>query len=314
MTEKKIIAVVGATGAQGGGLAQAILDDADGPFAVRALTRNLDSDAARALASRGAEVVAADLDDPDSVRKAFDGAYGAFAVTAFWEYNSVEREQAHIRAVVAAARETGLEHVVWSTLPDTRHHIPLDDDRVPTLHGRYTVPHFDSKAEGDQLFLDAGVPTTFLSTTMYFESFAEFAHPVRAEDGTLVLSLPMGDRPLPAVAAEDIGRTAYGIFTKGTALVGSTVGVSGEIATGDQYAAKLSDLFGERVAYRPADPDAIRASGVPGADDIANMFRYYADASDYFTRTRAPEDARALNPRLQDFTTWLGRNRDKFRI
>ena len=314
MSDKKIIAVVGATGSQGGGLAHAILDDPDSEFAVRALTRNPSSAAAQALAARGAEVVAADLDDPDSVRKAFDGAYGAFAVTAFWEYNSVEREQAHVRAVVDAAKATGLQHVIWSTLPDTRLHVPLEDDRMPTLHGKYKVPHFDSKGESDQVFLDAGVPTTFLSTTMYFDSFTTFAHPVRAEDGTLVLTLPMSDSPLPSVAAEDIGRTALGILTAGTKLVGETVGVSGEIATGEEYAAKLSEIFGEKIEYRPMSPADVRALGFPGADDTANMFQYYAEFSDYFTRSRLPENVRALNPRLQDFSTWLRGNRDKFRI
>jgi uncharacterized protein YbjT (DUF2867 family) len=315
MSEKKIIAVVGATGAQGGGLANAILDEPDGEFAVRALTRNPSSDAAVALADRGAEVVAADLDDGDSVRKAFDGAYGAFVVTAFWEYNSVEREQAHARAVAAAAQATGLEHVVWSTLPDTRLHIPLHDNRMPTLHGKYKVPHFDSKAEADQFFLDAGVPTTFLSTTMYFDSFLDFFHPVRGEDGVLRITLPMGESKLPGVASEDIGRTALGILQRGKELVGETVAVSGENLTGHEYAAKLGAFLGERIEFRPATLDQVRASGMPGADDVANMFQYYEEFSDSFAGARDPKRIRAtLNPRLKDFDTWLRANHQKFSV
>jgi uncharacterized protein YbjT (DUF2867 family) len=314
MTDKKIIAVVGATGTQGGGLAEAILDDPDGGFALRALTRNPSTDAAAALAARGAEVVATDLDDPDSVRKAFDGAYGAYVVTAFWEYNSVEREQAHARAAAEAASATGLEHVVWSTLPDTRLHVPLEDDRMPTLHGRYKVPHFDSKGEADQFFRDAGVPTTMLSTTMYFESFLDFFHPVRDEQGTLFITLPMGDAVLPGVAGVDIGRTAYGILARGTELVGETVAISGEILSGEQYAAKLGAALGEPVEYRPAALAAVRAGGFPGADDVANMFQYYAEFADSFAGARDPSYARSLNPRLQDFDTWLAANRDKFTV
>ena len=87
---KKIIAVTGATGAQGGGLVRAILADPRGEFAVRAITRKPSGDAARALAQQGVEVVAADLDDPASVEKAFAGAYGAFCVTNFWEHFSPE--------------------------------------------------------------------------------------------------------------------------------------------------------------------------------------------------------------------------------
>jgi uncharacterized protein YbjT (DUF2867 family) len=312
MTDKKIIAVVGATGQQGGGLARAILDDPAGQFAVRAITRRPDSDAAKALADRGAEIVTGDLDDEASLTKALQGAYGAFFVTAFWEYNSVEREQAQARAMAAAAKAAGLQHAVWSTLPDTREHIPHDDDRVPTLHGSYKVPHFDSKGEADSFFTDAGVPTTFLSTTFYFESFIDFFRPTRGEDGTLAIHLPMGDRKLPGIAAEDIGRTAFGIFERGTDLVGQTVNASGENLTGDEYAAAFSKAFGEDVAYRPMGLDAVRGMPFPGADDTANMFFFYAEHEDAFAGVRDPEEVRKLNPRLQDFATWLAANRDKF--
>jgi uncharacterized protein YbjT (DUF2867 family) len=309
---KKIIAVVGATGQQGGGLVRAILDDQDGEFAVRALTRNPDSDAARALAARGVEVVAADLDDEASLRAALDGAYGAYFVTAFWEYNDVAREQAQARAMATAAKAAGLRHVIWSTLPDTRDHIAMADDRVPTLHGAYKVPHFDSKAEANRFFTDAGVPTTFLSTTFYFDAFVDFFRPVRAEDGTLTLALPMAGSRLPGIAAEDIGRTAYGILRRGTDLVGATVSVSGENLTGDEYAARFAKELGEPVRYVPTDLDAVRGSGVPGADDLANMFFYYVEHEDYFAGARDPEQVRTLNPRLQDFATWLAAHRDAF--
>jgi uncharacterized protein YbjT (DUF2867 family) len=312
MTEKKIIAVVGATGQQGGGLARAILDDPTGQFALRAITRRPDSAGAKALADRGAEVVTADLDDVASLTAALQGAYGAYFVTAFWEYNSVEREQAQARAMAAAARATGLRHVVWSTLPDTRLHIPMDDDRAPTLHGNYKVPHFDSKGEADAFFTEAGVPTTFLSTTMYFEAFLDFFRPTRDDDGTLALHVPMGDRTLAGIAAEDIGRTAFGIFERGTDLVGQTVNISGENLTGDEYAAAFTKELGENVVYRPLSLDAVRALPVPGADDIANMFFYYAEHADVFAGVRDPQQVRKLNPRLQDFATWLAANRAKF--
>jgi uncharacterized protein YbjT (DUF2867 family) len=306
MADKKIIAVFGATGAQGGGLAKAILDDPDREFGVRALTRNPSSDAARALAGGGA--------DEGSVRKAFDGAYGAFVVTAFWEYLSPERELAHARAAANAARDTGLSHVVWSTLPDTRKYLPLDDDRVPTLHGKYTVPHFDGKGEADRLFADAGVPTTNLSTTFFFESFISFFAPLRGEDGKLFITLPMGDATLPGIAAEDIGRTALGIFKRGQEYIGETVSISGENLTGAEYAAIMSKEFGEEVAYRPISLDIVRTLDHPAADDIANMFHFYAEFENVFAGARDPEFVRTLNPQLQNFATWLTRNRERFTI
>lgn len=309
---KKIIAVVGATGQQGGGLARAILDDPAGEFTVRALTRNPSSPAAADLAARGAEVVAADLDDETSLRTALEGAYGAYFVTAFWEYNDVAREQAQARAMARAAAAAGLRHVIWSTLPDTRDHIPLSDDRVPTLHGAYKVPHFDSKAEADEFFREAGVPTTNLSTTFYFEAFLDFFRPTRGEDGALTLTIPMGSAPLPGIAAEDIGRVAYGIFRQGPSLAGETINASGENLTGEQYAARFSKELGEEVTYRPMTLDALRALPAPGVDDLANMFFYYTEHADYFAGVRDPEYIRTLNPDLQDFATWLAAHRDSF--
>jgi uncharacterized protein YbjT (DUF2867 family) len=308
----KVIAVVGATGQQGGGVANAILDDPDGGFSVRALTRNPDSPAAKALAARGAEVVAANLDDEASVRAALEGAYGAYFVTAFWEYNDTAREQSQARNMAAAAKAAGLSHVVWSTLPDTRDHLAADDERVPTLQGTYKVPHFDSKAEANHFFTDAGVPTTFLSTTFYFESFLEYFSPARGADGKLVLALPMRDRKLSGIAVADIGAVAYAIFRRGTELVGETISVAGENLTGAEYAERFAKEFGEEVTYQPVPVEAVRESGAPGADDLANMFFYYAEHDAYFAGARDPEVVRTIHPHLKDFATWLTENRGKF--
>jgi len=152
MADKKMIAVVGATGAQGGGVARSILDDPDGTLACRALTRNAASDAASALAERGAEVVQADLDDADSLTRAFEGAYGAYCMTNFFEHFSADKELEQASNLARAARAAGIRHAIWSTQEDTRHWFPLDDDRMPTLQGRYKVPNFDAKGEANRLF------------------------------------------------------------------------------------------------------------------------------------------------------------------
>src|SRR6478735_8951752 len=152
MPDKKIIAVVGATGAQGGGLAHAILADKNSEFAVRAITRDVNSDKAKALAAAGAEVVAADVGDVESITKAFEGAYGAYCVTFFWNHYSPETELATATNLATAAKAAGLKHVIWSTLEDTRNWVPLSDDRMPTLQGKYKVPHFDAKGEADHIF------------------------------------------------------------------------------------------------------------------------------------------------------------------
>jgi uncharacterized protein YbjT (DUF2867 family) len=133
MSDKRVIAVVGSTGAQGGGLARAILADAGGGFACRAITRDPAKDAAKALAAAGAEVVKADIDDIESLKKAFSGAYGAFCVTNFWEHFSADKERAQAKNLADAVRAAGLQHVVWSTLEDTRKLMDKSDTRMPFL-------------------------------------------------------------------------------------------------------------------------------------------------------------------------------------
>jgi uncharacterized protein YbjT (DUF2867 family) len=315
MNGKKIIAVVGATGAQGGGLARAILDDPESGFAVRALTRNVDSEPARALAGRGAEVVHADLDDEESLVRALDGAYGAFFVTNFWEHVSPEREAAQARNLATAAARSGLRHVVWSTLEDTRERVPLDDDRMPTLMGRYKVPHFDAKGEADAVFRELGVPTTFLRTSFYWDNFIHFGMgPRRGDDGVAYLALPMGDKRLAGIAAEDIGRCALGILAAGPAMIGKTVGIAGGHLTGDEMAAALGRALGEEVRYQDVPVEVYRSLGFPGADDLGNMFQYYQDFEAEFNATRPVDATRALNPKLQSFEQWVTRNAARIAI
>jgi len=308
MADKKVIAVVGATGAQGGGLVRAILADQDSRFMARAITRNVNSDKAKALAASGAEVVAANVDDEASLRRAFEGAYGAFCVTFFWDHLSVEREQAEAAAMARAAKATGVQHVIWSTLDDTRKFIPLDDPRMPTLHGKYKVPHFDGKGEADQYFRDAGVPTTFLLTVFYWDNFIYFGSgPKAGPDGTLALTMPMGDKKLPSMAAEDIGKCAYGIFQRPD-LIGRTVGIAGGHLTGEQMAAGMSKALGVPVRYTDVPPEVYRSFGFPGADDMGNMFQFKRDFNEYYCNSRSIEFARSLNPALQSYEQWLAAN------
>ncbi|MER6398580.1 NmrA/HSCARG family protein [Kitasatospora sp. NPDC001603] len=313
MTEKKIITVFGATGSQGGALARAIVAEKEGEFAVRAVTRTPESDKARELERLGAEVVRADMDDPASLAPAFDGAYGAYLVTNFWEHMSAVREKAQAAALANAAGHAGIQHAIWSTLEDTRDYIPLDDDRMPTLQERYKVPHFDAKAEADHYFTDAGVPTTYLRTTFYWENLLGHFSPHRGENGVLELSLPMGTSRLAGIAVEDIGRTALEIFKRGTDLIGATVSIAGEHLTLTEMAKALTAELGEPVQYLPMTPDAYRRLDFPGADEAGNMFQYYADCEERFIHARDLDAVRELNPLLQDFATWLAAHHDQLR-
>jgi uncharacterized protein YbjT (DUF2867 family) len=313
MADKKLIAVVGATGAQGGGLVRALARD--GTFAIRALTRNVTSDKAQALATLGATVVAADLDDIESLKRAFDGAYGAFCLTNYWEHFSPERELAQARAQARAAKHAGLQHVIWSTLEDTRRWVPLGDNRMPTLMEKYKVPHFDAKGEANAEFTSLGVPTTLFHTSFYWENLIYFgAGPKKGPDGKLAITMPMADKKLPGIAVEDIGKCALGLFKRDSEFIGKTVGVAGEHLTGAQMAAALTQALGLEVRYNAVQPDEYAKFGFPGADDLANMFQFKRDFQSDYIGMRSLTFSRALNPELQTFEAWLAQNKHRIPI
>jgi uncharacterized protein YbjT (DUF2867 family) len=312
MADKKVVAVLGATGAQGGGLAHAILADPKGGFAVRALTRDVKSEKAKALAQRGAEVVATDVDNPESLKKAFAGAYGAFCVTFYWAHFSPEKELAEATSMAQAAKQAGLKHVIWSTLEDSRKWVPLDDNRMPTLMDKYKVPHFDAKGEADGVFTGLGLPVTLLLTSFYWDNFVYFGMgPKKGPDGKLAIAFPLDDKKLPGIAAEDIGKCAHGIFKREGEFIRKTVGISGEQLTGTEMAAAMSRALGQEVRYNAVTPEQYRSFGFPGADDLGNMFQFKRDFNEYYCGARSPEFSRSLNPELQTFDAWLAKNKKR---
>src|SRR5262249_50307 len=311
MADKKIIAVVGATGTQGGGLCRAILADPNGGFAVRAITRDPNKDNAKALASQGAEVVSANLDDVESLEKAFSGAYAVYGVTNFWEHFSGEKEKVQAKNIADAAKAAGVKHVIWSTLEDTRKLMDPSDKRMPFLQEKYRVPHFDAKAEADSYF--SGLPVTYLVTSFYWDNLYLFGlAPKKGDDGVYSWTFPMGNAKLAGIAAEDIAKSAYGIFKAGQEYLGKRVGITGENLTLDEIGEKLSKGLGiGKVKYNAVDADVYRGFGFPGADEYGNMFQVYRDFEKQVLGARSADVARKLNPQLQSFDQWLAQNKSR---
>jgi uncharacterized protein YbjT (DUF2867 family) len=309
MPQPKIITVFGATGAQGGGVARAILSDKSKEFTVRAVTRDKGTDKAKELEQLGAELVVANIDEPSSLKNALAGAYGAYFVTFYWAHFSPEKELEEAKQMAEAAKAANLQHVIWSTLEDTRKWIPLDNDSMPTLMGKYKVPHFDAKGEADKFFIELGVPTTFLRASFYWDNFIHFGSgPKRGDDGILYLTLPLDNKKMAGIAAEDIGKCAFGIFKKGQEMVGKTIGVAGEHLTGKEMADALSKAIGQEVRYNNISPESFRKMGFPGSDDLGNMFQFYRDYDEVCNSIRNVEYSKELNPELQSFDQWLGKN------
>ena len=310
MSDQQIITVIGATGTQGGAVARALLSD--NAFAVRAVTRNPDSAKAQALAALGAEVVRAGLEDQDSLFKAFDGAHGAYLVTPFWEHRSPERELAEVRNLIAAAQSAQLQHVVWSTLEDTREAIDPGDERMPFIGDGYRVPHFDVKgASADTLFAASGLPTTYLLMSFYWDQLLGDLKPQRDDDGTLALHLPVGDAPIAGVSTDDIGRLVRNILRRPADTIGTTVPAVSDTLTGAQMADAFSTVLGETVAYRPMTPAQFRGFGFPGADELGNMFQYYAEFPDSYSGRRDLEAAHSFNPEFSSLTGFLAAHREQ---
>ncbi|MHB8619885.1 MAG: NmrA family NAD(P)-binding protein, partial [Chloroflexota bacterium] len=259
-----------------------------------------------------AEVVRAELDDVESLKKAFAGAHGVYGVTAFWDYFSAAREQSQARNIAAAAKHAGVKHIIWSTLEDTRQYMKADDTRMPMLEGgKYRVPHMDGKDEANAAF--QGLPTTFLVTTFYWDNFyAVGLGPKKGADGQYEWTLPVGDAKVAGIAVEDIGNVAYGIFKAGDTYVGKTVGIFGEALTASEMAEKISKVTGlGPIRYNAIEPNDFRRYNTKETDEMGNMFQVFRDFPTEFLAKRSAEVARQLNPRMQNFDEFLAKNRAK---
>ncbi|KAM7248385.1 hypothetical protein CapIbe_000424 [Capra ibex] len=292
MTSKKIIAVFGATGAQGGSVARAMLEGKK--YVVRALTRDVTRPKAQVLRDLGAEVVEGDLNDKASVEAALKGAYGAFLVTNFWDHFSKEKEVCQGKVVADVAKSQGLKHVVYSGLENVKR----------LTNGKLEVLHFDGKGEVEEYFWSIGVPMTSVRVAAYFENFLGPLKPVKASDGDYyTLALPMGDVPMDGISVADIGAAVCSIFNSPEEFVGKAVGLSAEALTIQQYADVLSKSLGKEVRDAKITPEAYEKLEFPGAKEMANMCRFYQMKPD-----RDIKLTHRLNPTVRSFSQFISEN------
>jgi uncharacterized protein YbjT (DUF2867 family) len=292
---KPVILVTGATGAQGGGVARRLL--AGGQFAVRVLTRKLNSPAATALREAGAEVVGGDFDEPARLNAAMKGCYGVFGVTNFWEHFDGEYRQG--RNLVDAVAASGIRHFVFSTLPYI--------DKI--TGGQIKVPHFDNKGRMEEYARQQGVAATFVHCAFYYQNFLSFFPPRLQEDGLWAVGMPQGSAPMAAVNIEDLGGVAAAVFGHPGEFLGRVLGVAGDFLTGDEYAATMSRVLGRKIVYQAVRHDVFATLPFPGAADLADMFEYYQR---YLPYEKSVADCRAVYPGMSTFADWMERSKDKF--
>jgi uncharacterized protein YbjT (DUF2867 family) len=294
MATKKTILVTGATGAQGGSVAQALLQN--GQYDVRILTRRPDSEKAVALHEMGATVYAGDFSDKDSLKAAVDGCYGVFGLTNFWEHYEKEYDLGvNLIDAVAAA---GVQHFVLHTLADYN----------ALSGGQFPVPHCDMKAALKRYTKQRGVPATFLEVAFYYENFFTFFPPLPDQFGTYQFGFPQGHTKLAMVSVADVGGIAARIFAEPEAFVGRTIGAVAADATCDDYAATMTRVLGMPVHYNYIPRDLYASFGFPGAVELANRFevqRLYIPS-----RQRDLEESYRLNPGMQTFESWLLKNKE----
>jgi len=295
---KKTILVNGATGRQGGSVARHLLRD--GNFAVRALTRNPESEKALELKSLKAEIVQGDHDNIESLKNSLKGCYGAFGITSFWEHFEKEYEQG--KNLVDAVASSNIEHFVFGSLPYAH---KISD-------GRYEVPHFDIKGKLVEYINSLGLKTTILLTTFYYENFLSVFRPQKQEDGTYAFGFPQGDTKLATFSVEDLGGIVTTIFNNPDKFIGRTVGTVGEDQPPAKYAEIMSKTLGKKVVYNHIPREIFIGFGFPRAEDLANMFefnRYYLE-----NRQKDLDESRQLYPGMQSFKEWMESNKEKFPI
>jgi uncharacterized protein YbjT (DUF2867 family) len=294
--EQKRILVIGATGAQGGSVANSLLNS--GQYSVRCLTRNASSEKAKALAEAGAEMFEGTMDDPESLTKAMEGCYGVFGVTNFWEHFDKEFSQG--KNLIDAVHRSNVEHFVFSTLPSYK----------KLSNGELSVPHCDIKGELEEYSKSLGVKATYVHIAFYFENFLSYFPPQKREDGNYHFGFPQGDTPLAMVSVEDLGPAVLSIFNNPDKYLGRTAGIVAEDDSCTVYAETMSRVLGEKVIYDYIPREVFASFGFPGAEELANMFEFQRR---FVPQRKADmQESYELNPQMQSFEKWLQNHKEAF--
>ncbi|XP_036593387.1 nmrA-like family domain-containing protein 1 [Trichosurus vulpecula] len=296
MADKKLVVVFGATGAQGGSVAKTLLED--GTFKVRAVTRNPQQKAAEHLKNQGAEVVQGDQDDEKSLEPALAGAYATFIVTNYWENLNQEQEIKQGKLLADLSKHLGLSYVIYSGLENVK----------KLTGGQLVVRHFDGKGEVEEYFRALGVPMISVRLPCYFENLLTYFLPQKAPDGNgYLLSLPMGDVPMDGMSVADLGPVVLSLLKSPEEYVGRNIGLSTCKRTATEYASLVSKYSGKTVHDAKTSPEDYEKLGFPGAQDLANMFRFYAMNPD-----RDVELTLKLNPKARTLEQWLDQHKEAF--
>ncbi|XP_073414744.1 nmrA-like family domain-containing protein 1 [Dendrobates tinctorius] len=297
MADKKVFVVFGASGAQGGSVAAALLDD--GTFEVRVVTRDTSKPAAVKLKEAGAEVVYADLDDEKSLEAALRGAYGAFLVTNYVEHFSKEKEVKQGKLIADLSKRLALEIVIFSGLENVK----------KLTGGKLEVEYCDGKGEVEEYFREIGVPMTSVRLPFYYENLLTFFRPQKNKDGDgYSLAIPMGDVPMHMMSVKDLGGVVVRILKAPCDHVGKNIGLSREKLTVAQCAAIMSKVTGKDFKDAKITVEAFEKLDFPAVAEIANMFRFFI-----IQPNRDVDVTLKLNLKAKTLESWMEENKEAFK-
>ncbi|XP_041475781.1 nmrA-like family domain-containing protein 1 [Lytechinus variegatus] len=290
----KLITVFGATGTQGGSLVRALLQDSN--FKVRGITRNVDSEKAKALAQKGVEMVKASTDDVSSLEPAMAGSYGVFAMTSYWELMDQAKEVEMGKNMVDVARKVGVKHFVFSGLQSVKKAIGKP------------CPHFDGKAEIEEYMFASGLPASSVRYAMYMDNIFTQTTPQNVGGDEYLWHIPVANQKLHMVYTSEAGRAVAAIFKNPDEYIGKSVGLAGDERTVSQYCDILnSHLAPAKVTPSPMTPEDFSKLPIPGADDFAVMFE--------FLQTDHPcysvDETKKLDQNTIDFEGFVKANKEK---
>ena len=276
----RVFAVVGSTGRQGGATARALLAAGAG---VRALTQDPNSEPARALTRRGAQTVRADNEDAASLRAAFGGVDGVFAMATFASDRGTEGEIEDGKAIAEAVHDIGVPSMVYSSVGGAERHT--------------SVPHFESKRRVEEHIRSLGLAATFVRPTLFMDNFSSVMAP-QVEGGVLVLRMPLpGGVPLQMIATDDIGKVATAILLDPGRVPAGSIEIAGDELTGEQIAAVHGERADLSSRYEPVPLDTLA-----GNPDQQAMFDWLARPPSYRADFAA---TRSLDPSVQNLAAWL---------
>lgn len=290
--EKKIIAVIGATGSQGKGVVHALVNE--GTFKVRAITRNPQN-----YSGKADEAVKADLTDIISLKDAFKGVHGVFVVTNFWEGAD---EFAQGKTAVQAAKDAGVNHFIWSTLPDVE----------KISNGRFNVPHFTGKAKVDELVKDAGfINYTFVQAPFYFQNLTGQMGAQPQQDGSMGWTLPIDPtkKVIHMSDINDLGKVVAGAFLHPEKTGnGSYLSLATEFNSFNDILAVFK-ANGKDYSFTQV-PAEVFSTFFEGAGEISQMLAYF-EAHTYMGPNSEAQIQLAKEIATGDFTSlndWIKQN------